>query len=214
MSCSLSPAPPASYLPFPGASGRYRIMDRPTSIDAATARAELVALLQSVGRGDREAFAVVYRRTSAKLYGICLRLMGSESAAQDVLQDVYVTVWRKAGLFDSSKASPITWLATLARNRSIDSLRRRGPPSDGLEAAFAVEDDSPSASEIVEDADDAARLHHCLDELEDRAQAAIRAAFLDGATYPELAAREGVPLGTMKSWVRRGLQRLRGCLDR
>jgi RNA polymerase sigma-70 factor (ECF subfamily) len=189
-------------------------MDRPTSIEAATARGELVALLQSVARGDRDAFAAVYRRTSAKLYGICLRLLGSEAAAQDVLQDVYVTVWRKAGLFDASKASPITWLATLARNRSIDSLRRLAPTSDGLEAAFDIEDDSPSASEVVEQADDAARLHHCLDELEDRARAVIRAAFLDGATYPELAARQGVPLGTMKSWVRRGLQRLRGCLER
>lgn len=214
MSCSLCPAPPASYFPFARASGRTRLMDRPTSIDATVARGELVALLQSVGRGDRDAFSAVYRRTSAKLYGICLRLLGNEAAAQDVLQDVYVTVWRKAGLFDPSKASPITWLATLARNRSIDSLRRRAPPSDGLEAAFAVEDDSPSAVEVVEQADDAARLHHCLDELEDRAQTVIRAAFLDGATYPELAEREGVPLGTMKSWVRRGLQRLRGCLDR
>lgn len=209
----LCAAPPA-YFPIAGSSGTNRTMDRPTSATAAAGRRELVALLQSVANGDRQAFSAVYGRTSAKLYGICLRLLGSEAAAQDVLQDVYVTVWRKAGLFDPTKASPITWLATLARNRSIDSLRRQAPAAAGLEAAADVQDERPSAIEVVEQADDAVRLHRCLDELEDRARTIIRAAFLDGASYPELAAREGVPLGTMKSWVRRGLQRLRGCLER
>jgi RNA polymerase sigma-70 factor (ECF subfamily) len=76
-----------------------------------------------------------------------------------------------------------------------------------------VEDEAPSAFDLIGDAQDAARLGRCLEELEERARSMIRAAFLDGATYPELADREGVPLGTMKSWIRRGLLRLRGCLD-
>jgi RNA polymerase sigma-70 factor (ECF subfamily) len=183
-------------------------------VEASSGRRELVALLHSVAGGDRDAFSTLYRRTSAKLYGICLRLLGSESEAQDVLQDVYVTVWRKADYFDSAKASPITWLAALARNRAIDRLRGHVPLSEDISAAAGVEDDGPSAADVVEQADDAARLHHCLDELEERSRAMIRAAFLEGASYPELASREGVPLGTMKSWVRRGLQRLRGCLER
>ena len=102
-------------------------------------------------------------------------------------------------------------VSTAAAGRVSDS---GSDGSDGLEAAAEVEDDSPSAFELVGGAQDAARLGHCLDELEERSRAMIRAAFLDGATYPELAQREGVPLGTMKSWIRRGLQRLRGCLER
>lgn len=189
-------------------------MNRGPDVQGANDSSQLAQLIESVARGDRQAFALLYRRTSAKLYGICLRLLGSEAEAQDALQEVYVTVWRKAGRFDLEKASAITWLAVLARNRSIDRLRRRPLASDGLEAAEEVEDESPSAFDLVGNAQDAARLGHCLEELEERARSMIRAAFLDGATYPELAEREGVPLGTMKSWIRRGLQRLRGCLER
>jgi RNA polymerase sigma-70 factor (ECF subfamily) len=190
-----------------------RAMDRPAELQAASGGSALAALLGAVAHGDRQAFSSLYGRTSAKLYGICLRLLGSEAEAQDVLQDVYVAVWQRAAAFDSSRASAITWLSVLARNRSIDRLRRRPIGTDAIDAADEVEDDSPSAFDLVEKAEDSARLSHCLDELEERARSMIRAAFLDGATYPELAAREGVPLGTMKSWIRRGLLRLRGCLE-
>lgn len=175
---------------------------------------ELAGLLEAVASGDRDSFSRLYERTSAKLYGICIRLLGNESEAQDALQDIYVTVWQKAARYDPSKAGPITWLAVLARNCAVDRLRRRAIGTEGIEAAAEIEDDSPSAFDIVEEAQDAARLGRCLEELEERARQMIRAAFLDGATYPELAEREGVPLGTVKSWIRRGLLRLRGCLDR
>jgi RNA polymerase sigma-70 factor, ECF subfamily len=197
-----------------GLAGMKRTMERPAEFQARSASGELVALLGAVSGGDREAFSDLYRRTSAKLYGICLRLLRSEAEAQDVLQEVYVLVWQKAERFDPAKAGAITWLATLARNKAIDRLRRRTIIGDRLDAAADIEDDSPTAFDVVGDAQDAARLDHCLDELDERARAMIRAAFLDGATYPELAEREHVPLGTMKSWIRRGLQRLRGCLER
>jgi RNA polymerase sigma factor (sigma-70 family) len=187
-------------------------MDRPV---INLRQAELVRLMGAVAGGDRRAFGTLYERTSAKLYGICLRVLGgSEAEAQEVLQDVYVTVWRKASQFDSDRASAITWLATLARNRSIDRLRARRSPSDDLDAAVEIADDGPSAFDVIEQSEDAARLAHCLDELEERARSMIRSAFFDGATYAELAEREAVPLGTMKSWIRRGLLRLRGCLER
>ena len=189
-------------------------MDSRADFHASSGGRELVVLLGAIARGDCGAFSELYRRTSAKLYGICLRLLPSEAEAQEVLQDAYVLVWRKADRFDPAKASAITWLATIARNKAIDRLRRRSVAADGLEAAAEVEDDSPSAFEIIGQAEDAARLSHCLEELDERARAMIRAAFLDGASYPELAEREQVPLGTMKSWIRRGLQRLRGCLER
>jgi RNA polymerase sigma-70 factor (ECF subfamily) len=139
--------------------------------------------------------------------------MGNEAEAQEVLQEAYVTVWRKAGRFEPAKASPITWLVVLARNTAVDRLRRRHATLEGLDAAADVADDDPSAFNLLADAEDAARLYQCLETLDDRARAMIRSAFIDGASYPQLAAREGVPLGTMKSWIRRGLQSLRRCLE-
>jgi RNA polymerase sigma-70 factor, ECF subfamily len=190
-------------------------MDRVESqLRGSTAGSELAGVLTAIASGDREALSTLYQRTSTKLYGICLRVVGEEAEAQDVLQDVYVTVWRKAAQFDSGKASAITWLAVLARNKAIDQLRRRRAPADQLEAATGVADGSPSAFDVAESRETRERLAGCLDELEEQPRAMIRSAFLDGASYPELAEREGVPLGTMKSWIRRGLQRLKGCLER
>ncbi len=185
-------------------------------MDADATRSQLVAALVRVAGGDRAALRIVYEDTSAKLFGVCLRILKDRGEAEDVLQDVYVTVWRKAGSFDPARASPISWLVAIARNRSIDRLRasavmRRSEP---IETAEDVRDHAPLAAELVEQAEQHARLKTCLGELEERHSAAIRAAFLDGTTYEELAARMSVPLGTMKSWIRRGLLKLRACLER
>jgi RNA polymerase sigma-70 factor (ECF subfamily) len=186
-------------------------MDQPT---ASTKQRELVELMQSMAAGDRRALRPIYERTSAKLYGICLRLLGNAEDAQDVLQRVFLTAWQRADTFDPAKASPITWLAVMTRNRAIDRMRQSRGAFDSIDAAADIADDQPSALDIIEVSEDRERLKHCLDELEERQGAMIRAAFLDGATYPELATREGVPLPTMKSWIRRGLLRLRGCMER
>lgn len=179
------------------------------------ARALLVAALSRVAAGDRLALRDVYERTSAKLFGIILRICQEREAAEDVLQEVYVTVWNRAAGYDPERASPVTWLATIARNRAIDWRRARRPvESVGMEEAEAIADDAALAPERIEAEQEARRLHTCLDEIENKQAGAIRAAFLGGATYAELAERDGVPLGTMKSWVRRGLLKLRECLDR
>ncbi|MGI8705040.1 MAG: sigma-70 family RNA polymerase sigma factor [Sphingomicrobium sp.] len=175
---------------------------------------ELNPVMRSVAAGDRGALTSLYERTSAKLFGICLRVLGSEAEAEEVLQEVYVTVWRKAGRFDPMKASPITWLAVLARNKAIDRLRLRRHANEPIERASDVADDQPSALDVLEKTEEQHRLSDCLDELDEQPRTMICAAFLDGATYPELADRENVPLGTMKSWIRRGLLRLRECLQR
>jgi RNA polymerase sigma-70 factor (ECF subfamily) len=185
-------------------------------MDADATRSQLTAALARVAGGDRAALRLVYQDTSAKLFGVLVRILNDKSEAEDVLQDVYVTVWRKAASFDAGKASPITWLVAIARNRAIDRLRasatsRRMEP---IEAAEAVRDDAPPAAELVERAQQSARLATCLGELEERQSTAIRAAFMDGNTYEELAQRMRVPLGTMKSWIRRGLLKLRACLER
>lgn len=184
----------------------------PTVTDRA--RADLVEALVAVGREDRGAFARLYRLTSAKLFGICLRICGEPTAAEDVLSEVYLTVWRRAGAFEPGRASPITWLATIARNRAIDWVRatpsrRRAP----LDEALDLPDYRPDPETAALTADRRHQLIDCLDELDERSRNAIRTAFYDGRTYAELADHAGVPLGTMKSVVRRGLARLRKCLD-
>jgi RNA polymerase sigma-70 factor (ECF subfamily) len=185
-------------------------------MDAEVMRSQLAAAMARVAAGDRAALRIVYQATSAKLFGVCLRILKDRSEAEDVLQDVYVTVWRKAASFDPSRASPITWLVAIARNRSIDRLRAGAVSRrmDPIDAADEVGDPAPAALEQVEAAEQSGRLRTCLQELEERQSAAIRSAFLDGTTYEELAARMGVPLGTMKSWIRRGLLKLRACLER
>lgn len=209
-------AAPAGFRFSPDAGwGMTRSMDRMSRIaDAEGGSAALAELLRRTADGDQAALRQLYQRTSAKLYGICLRALGNDGEAQDVLQEVYVTVWNKASRFDAAKAGAITWLSVLARNKAIDFLRTRRAAPDDLEAAADVPDDRRSALEVLEQSQDAARLAHCLEELDERARTMIRSAFFDGATYPELAERASVPLPTMKSWIRRGLLRLRGCLER
>jgi len=179
-------------------------------------RDELALALGRTAQGDRAAFRSVYEATSAKLLGVCLRILADRQLAEDVLQDTYLTVWRKAESFDASRASPITWLVTIARNRSIDRLRSGKPVrfAAPVEAAHDLADEAPRADTLIEKGDDARRLTTCLDELDEKAARCIRTAFFEGVTYDVLAEREGTPLGTMKSWIRRGLQRLKACLER
>ncbi|WEK44926.1 MAG: sigma-70 family RNA polymerase sigma factor [Candidatus Sphingomonas colombiensis] len=184
-----------------------------TSSDQA-ARARLTEALLRTGNEDRSALQEVYRLTSAKLFGICLRICGDRSSAEDVLHEVYLTIWKRAGAFEPGRASPISWLATITRNRAIDWVRARGArPSHPIEEADSVPDTSPDQLTLIERNEESQRLHDCLDALDERARDAIRTAFFDGVTYAELAERKGLPLGTMKSIVRRGLLQLRGCVD-
>lgn len=178
------------------------------------ARARLTEALLRTGQEDRAALQEVYRLTSAKLFGICLRICGERSAAEDVLHEVYLTIWKRAGAYEPGRASPISWLATIARNRAIDWVRARGArPAHPVEEADHVPDDSPDQLALLQRDQASQRLHDCLDGLDDRSRDAIRTAFFDGVTYAELAERKGVPLGTMKSIVRRGLLSLKGCVD-
>ncbi|MDF0486857.1 sigma-70 family RNA polymerase sigma factor [Sphingomonas sp. H39-1-10] len=186
----------------------------PTRGRDAAARAELTEILVRTGEEDRAAFRDLYVRTNAKLFGICLRICGEREAAADVLHDVYLTVWKRAGAYEPSRASPITWLATIARNRAIDWRRVQGSRrSAPIEEAPEVADAAPLASETLIADEEAHSLLRCLDELDGNQRESIRTAFFQGVTYAELAERMNVPLGTMKSWVRRGLARLRECLE-
>lgn len=183
-------------------------------MDADANRALLTRALARVAQKDTAALKYVYRHTSAKLFGVCLRILNDTSEAEDVLQDVYLAVWRKADQFDPAKASPITWLVSLTRNRAIDRLRAGGGrvfvPVDAAEEAV---DPAPSAVQEIETDEDRRRLERCLDALEPRHATAVRTAFFQGLTYDALAKAMGVPLGTLKGWIRRSLISLRACLE-
>ena len=181
--------------------------------DADDGRARLADGLARTARGDRDAFARVYASTSAKLFGVCLRILRERETAEEVLQETYLTVWSKAHQFDPDRASPITWLVTIARNKALDRLRSSRGPAAPLEAAGDEPDPGPLPDVTAEASDGYRRLASCLDTLEPRHATAIRTAFFEGVTYDSLASREDVPVGTMKSWIRRGLLSLRACLE-
>jgi RNA polymerase sigma-70 factor (ECF subfamily) len=134
--------------------------------------------------------------------------------AEEALQEAYLTVWRNAARFEAERASPITWLVAVTRNRALDRLRGRRPLSlEPLDLANQVADPGPSADKLLEQDEEAGRLDICLGRLERQDTAYIRAAFFEGSSYSELAARAGVPLGTIKSRIRRALLKLRECLS-
>ena len=170
-------------------------------------------LLRRTGARDQKAFEALYKATSPRLFGVCMRLVGDRAEADEVLQEAYVTVWRRAGSFDPSLSSAFTWLVTVVRNKAIDRLRQRPGTQAITDMAWeAIIDPEPGPSARAEAGDAYGRLRACLDQLDAPQRRSIREAFFGGATYNELADRAKVPLGTMKSWIRRGLIQLRACL--
>ena len=182
--------------------------------ETGQARARLVEGLRRVAAGDRAALREVYSATSAKLFGVCLRILPDRQEAEDALQEAYLTVWRNAGRFDAERASPITWLVALTRNKALDRLRgRKALPMEPIDLANAVPDTADAADLTIERDQESARLGVCLGRLEAQDNVLIRAAFFQGSSYSELATRASQPLGTVKSRIRRALLKLRECLS-
>lgn len=186
---------------------------QPTDTPESLERAALARALVRVAKRDRDALQEVYRRTSRKLFGICQRIFKDQSAAEDAMQEIYLTIWHRAGSFDPAKGNPLGWLATLARNRAIDILRASGRHSSApIEQAAHVADASPDAEQALIALGEDARINGCIEHLAKGDAALIRTAFFEGSTYAELAERSASPLGTIKSRIRRALLRLRECL--
>lgn len=175
----------------------------------------LAASLVEVACGDRAAFERVYQAASPRLFAICLRLLPDRAEAEDVLQEVFASIWHKAEQYDPERASPMAWMAMVARNRAIDRLRSptHALRSAAIELGDELPDGGASPSDEAEASGERERLQRCLQRLDDRRRGLIRTAFFEGATYEELARRSGAPLGSIKSWIRRGLLQLRTCLE-
>ena len=178
-------------------------------------RAELALLLAQTANGDRAAFSKLYNKTSAKLYGVVRRILPNSMAADEAHQETYLTIWNKAGGFDPSRASAITWMAVIARNKAID-LRRRASERmfDG-----AVEIDPDQAS-VVPDAlmmtelnEELRELTACLDGLKDEHKQMVLLAYYEGWSRDELGTKFDRPVATVKTILRRSLIALKGCLD-
>lgn len=186
---------------------------------------ELSQLLAQTGLGDRRAFAELYRRTSAHLFGVVLRIQRDRAAAEDLLQEVFVSVWKHAAGFDAARSQPLTWLTSIARNRAIDGLRRasarpqadtgRGSDDadDGPDPVDALPDEGPGPLELLGRASDARALGRCLERLTPPQRQSVALAFFDGLSHAEVAEQLHQPLGTVKSWVRRALMSLKACLE-
>jgi RNA polymerase sigma factor (sigma-70 family) len=184
---------------------------------------ELALLLGRAGLGDRAAFATLYQRSSPHLFAVILRINRDRAQAEDILQEVYVNVWRAAAGFDAAQSQPMTWLTSIARNRAIDSLRRASA-QPRLDSGHALDDEdndvydetadeAPGPLELLSQAADARQLQHCMHALSAPQRQSLALAYYDGLSHAEVADKMAQPLGTVKSWVRRALLALKSCLE-
>ena len=190
----------------------------------------LDVLLGLIGAGDQKAFAHLYQRTSGHLLGVAYRILGRQQVAEDALQDAFVSVWKRAAQYDSRISQPMTWLTSIVRNQAIDWVRaekRRAEVSS--ESSLADDDDdegnvmkeastehrsatSTSQLEQLSSAVEAMQIKDCIGTLEAPCRQSLALAYYRGLSHTEIASHMSVPLGTIKTWIRRGLEQLKFCL--
>ena len=186
----------------------------PPASPSASSDADLATLLRRVASQDAAAFAILYKQTRAKLYGVIARILTGGDLSGEVLQEVYVRIWEKAGDFSVEKGSPIAWMATIARNRALDEVRRVRPVSlEAMPEGFepAADEVDPMASR--ERSERLAALIDCLKALDEERREAVLLAYYRGFSREALAHRLQRPVPTIKTWLRRGLAQLRDCLS-
>ncbi len=174
----------------------------------------LKVLMAGVARGDRAAFERLYRETSPRLYGLCLRVVRRPELAEEILQEVYTQIWREAARHAPRVANPMGWMGMMVRNRAIDALRQRerelARDATVIDVGTDPNDDPSTLAQVVVDN---SALRACLESLAPERREAISLAFFTGMSHRELSAAMGQPAGTVKSWIRRGLSQLRRCLE-
>jgi RNA polymerase sigma-70 factor (ECF subfamily) len=172
------------------------------------------ALLQACASGDRAALQRLYAATAAQLFGLALSILRRRDLAEDIVQDSFILAWRHARSFDSRRGTAMAWLARIVRNQCFDVMRKRGreaPLDDALMQSW--EDPAPGPADLTALSRDARRLRNCLEELDQGPRKSMILAYYEGLTFAEVAGRLGAPLGTVKSWIRRGLIQLRDCME-
>lgn len=180
----------------------------------------LPPLLDRIARRDSTALKALYELTRSRLYGVALRVLGRHEWAEDALQEAYLQVWRSAADYRASLSPPMAWLGMIVRSRALDQLRRRKADGEHLQdeidehLADTLAGDSPNPQDLSLASQQAWALHQCLGRLDNRQRQAVSLAYLRDLSHSELAQQLGEPLGTVKSWIRRGLDHLRTCMAR
>lgn len=185
-----------------------------TSAPEPPLAADISGLINRVAKQDRAAFAKLYEATAAKLLGVVLRIVKDRPWADEIIQEAYLKIWQRAGLFDAGKASPITWLVSIARNKAIDELRKH--PAGRTTTDHAMDDmvaRQPTVQEAMEGQQAVNKLNQCIDQLEKDRQEIVRLAYLSGWSREQLASQYEQPVNTLKTWLRRALQDIKGCLE-
>lgn len=182
--------------------------------------AELMALIDRVGRKDEAALRLLYDRTSPKLFGLALRVVRQREWAEDVLQEAFMTIWRVAGDYRATLSPPMAWMGLIVRSRALDLLRRRTADRAQLTQEFdevmaeTLESDAADPADVADASEQAWALHQCLSQLEGRQREVVSLAYLRDMSHGELAEQLKLPLGTVKTWIRRGIEKLRVCMGR
>jgi len=188
----------------------------------------LQALIAGAAQGDHTCFAHIYDRTHTHLFGVAVRILGQGQAAEDVLQEEYVSIWKNAAGYrsevDGQPIQPMTWLIAIVRNKALDAFRARarrkesGLPNSGEVGELDEEEiessaaPAPSAMQLLEQATEALHIEGCMNALEGSHRQSLALAYYQGLSHTEVAAQMGAPLGSVKAWIRRGLEKLKGCL--
>jgi RNA polymerase sigma-70 factor (ECF subfamily) len=180
----------------------------------------LIALIDRIAQRDEAALKGLYDLVSSKLYGLALRVVAKHEWAEDVLQETFLQIWRSAGDYRASLSPPMAWLGLIVRSRSLDFLRRRTAErahlTDEIDDVMAdtLEGTSPNPMDVSLASQQAWALHQCLGKLESRQREVVSLAYLRDLSHSELAEQLKLPLGTVKTWIRRGLDQLRTCMSR
>ena len=181
---------------------------------------ELMDLLDRIAAQDASALKRLYERTSSPLFGLALRIVRNRDVAEDVLQEAFLSIWRGAGNYRASLSPPMAWMGLIVRSRALDALRKRSSDRADLmnelddELAQTLEGDSPNPMDTADASEQSFALHHCLGKLDHKQREVVSLAYLRDQSHGELAEQLKLPLGTVKTWIRRGLEQLRTCMAR
>ena len=178
----------------------------------------LIALIDRVALADEKALRELYEMTSSKLYGVAMRVVTNREWAEDVLQEAFINIWKIAGDYKATLSPPMAWMALVVRSRGLDFLRRR--TSDRADRMQELDDvisdtvagDSPNPMDVAQASEQAKALHNCLSLLDNKQREVVSLAYMRDMSHGELAEQLKLPLGTVKTWIRRGLEQLRGCM--